>query len=152
MADFLDFLFELACFLLGLLLEGVDLVVCLVSVFVGIVCLLDDISHFLSLLVQLVLQFFVQIIEDNSLLPQAVDHQFEFLVDRDGLIELLVGLVQSILQDLYLLLEVVLALCSRIAPQTVLFLLDDLLLKVGDMDVNIFLGFLLFLDGVSNLI
>jgi hypothetical protein len=150
-ADLLDFLFELGGLLLGLLLEGSDLVVGLVPVLVGVVGLLDDVRHLLPLLVQLALQLLVEVVEDHPLLPQTVDHQLQVLVHRDGLVELLVGLVQPVLQDLYLLLQVGLALRSRIDAEAVLFLLDDLLLEVADVHVDVLLRLLLLLDGVGDL-
>jgi hypothetical protein len=105
-AYLLDLLIELRGLLLGLLLERSYLVV----------GLLDDVRHLLPLLVQLRFQFFVQVIKDNSFLSQRIDQQLQILIDRYALVELLVRLIQSILQDLYLLLQVGLALSSRVYP------------------------------------
>ena len=64
-ADLLDFFLELSCFLLGLLLQGVDLIVGLIAILISIVGLFDDIRHLLALLMQLALQLLVEIIEDD---------------------------------------------------------------------------------------
>ena len=90
------------------------MVVGLIPILIGVIGFLNDICHLLSLLVQFVLQLLIQVIENHSLFPQTVDNELELLVDSDSLIELLVGLVQSVLEDLYLFLEVVLAFGSRI--------------------------------------
>lgn len=103
-ADLLDLFLELSCFLLGLLLQGIDLVVGLITILIGIVCLFDDIGHFLAFLMKLTLQLLVKIIEDDSFFPQAIDDQLELLVNSDCLIELLVSFIKPILQNLDLLL------------------------------------------------
>ena len=53
--DFANLLLELARLLFGLLFKSVDLVVGLVPVLVGVVGLLDDVSHLLALFLQLAL-------------------------------------------------------------------------------------------------
>jgi hypothetical protein len=104
MTDLLDLFLELSCFLLGLLLQGIDLVVGLITILISIVCFLDDISHFLAFLMKLALQFLVKIIEDDSFFPQAINDQLELLVNSDRLIELLISFIKPILQNLDLLL------------------------------------------------
>ena len=151
MTDLFDLLFKISGLLFGLLLQRVDLSVGLVPVFIGIVGLLNDICHLLSFLMQLTLQLFVEIVKDDSFLSQTIDHKFKLLVDCDGLVELLVGLVESILQNFDLFLKVVQILSPRIDAVAVLLLFDDLLLEVGDVDINILLGFLFLLNGVGNL-
>ena len=53
--DFPNLLLELARLLFGLLFKSVDLVVCLVPILIGVVSLLDDVSHLLALFLQLAL-------------------------------------------------------------------------------------------------
>ena len=96
-AYLLDFLVEFRGLLLGLLLERSDLVIGLVSVLIGVISLLDDIRHFLALLMQLGLQLLVKVVKNDPLLSQRIDQQLQLLVDSDSLIELLVRFVESIL-------------------------------------------------------
>lgn len=96
-ANLLYLLIKLPCLLLCLLLERSDLVISLVPILIGIIGLLYYIRHLLSLLVQLRLEFLVEVIENDPLLPQGVDQQLRVLVDSYCLIELLISLVQSIL-------------------------------------------------------
>lgn len=147
--DLLDLFLELRGLLFCLLFERCDLVVGLVPVLVCIVGLLNYIRHLLALFMQLTLQLLVEIIEDNSFFPETVNDQFQFLIDSDGLIEFLIGLIQSILQDFDLFLKIGFAFCSRVDPKAILFLLYDLLLEIADMDIDIFLCLLLFLNGIG---
>ena len=104
MTDLLDLFLELSCLFLGLLLQGVDLVVGLITILISIVCLFDDICHFLALFMKLALQLLVKIIEDDPFLPQTINDQLELLVNSNSLIELLVSLIKPILQNLDLFL------------------------------------------------
>lgn len=101
---------------------------------------------------QLTLQLLIKIVKDNSFFSQTVNDQFEFLVDCDGLVELLVCFVESVLQDLHLLLKIVEVLRTSVDPQTMFLLFDDLLLEVGDVNIDVFLGLPLLLNSIGNLV
>lgn len=93
MTYLLDFFLEFSSLFLRLLLKRGNLAVCLIPVLISIVSFFDDVCHLFPLFMQLILQLLIEIIKDNPLLSQTVDHQFQFLIHCDGLVELLVGLV-----------------------------------------------------------
>ena len=152
MAHLFDFSLELPGLFLGLTFQNLDLVVGLVSFLVGAVRSFDDIGHLLALLVELFLQLLVKIIEDHSLSPKTVDDAFELSVDGDRFIKLLVGFVQPVFQYFDLFLEVVLVFCAAVHAHAIFPLLDDLLLKVGNVSVDIFLSLLLPLNRNRDLV
>lgn len=53
---------------------------------------------------KLVFEFFVKIIEDNSLFPQTVNNKFKLLINSNSLIEFLVSFIKSVLEYFDLLL------------------------------------------------
>lgn len=74
MAYIFDFFLKIQSFFLSISLQGIDLVVSFVSIFIGIVGFLNNIGHLLSFLMQLILQFFVEIVENDSFFPQTINH------------------------------------------------------------------------------
>jgi hypothetical protein len=64
----------------------------------------------------------------------------------------LIGFIQSVFKNLDLFLKTAEIFCSGVDPEAVLLLLDNLLLKVGDVHVNILLSFLFLLDRVRNFV
>jgi len=101
---------------------------------------------------QLIFQLLIEIVKDYSLFPQAIDHELEILVDSNCFIELLVGLIESVLKDLDLLLKIIQVLSSRIDSMTVLFLLNNFFLKVCNMNFNILLRLFFLLNGIGNFV
>lgn len=97
MAQLFEFLLEVESLLLGLLLHGLHLVSGDIPLLVGSVGLLDNVSHGLPLLLQLLLQLLVEGVEDLALPSQTLDDLFELSVEGNRLVELLVGLVQPVL-------------------------------------------------------
>jgi hypothetical protein len=103
-AHFFDFLLEINALLFGLLFQGLNLITGLVSIFISVVRLLNNVGHFFSFLVQLAFELFVQIVKYDPFFSERVDDVFEVFVDGDGLIVFLIGLVESIFEDFDLFL------------------------------------------------
>jgi hypothetical protein len=96
--------------------------------------------------VELLLQLLVEVVENDSLPPETIDLLTEGFVDGDCLIEFLIGLVESILEDLYLLLECALILSPSIVPAQSVSLFNDFLLEVSQVSVYLILLDLLLVD------
>ena len=118
----------------------------LVSVFVGVVRLFDNVGHFFSFLVQLAFELFVEVVKDDSFFSERVNDVFEIFVDGDGLIVLLIGLIESIFEDFDLFLEIGLVFGAGVDASAVFFFLNDFFLEVGDMNVDVVLNLFFFLN------
>lgn len=145
-AHLLNLPLEVSCLFLCLDLQSLNLVVGFIPLLVGIVGFLDDVGHLLPLLVEFFLELLVEVIKDDPFAAEAVDDALEVLVVGGGLVELLVGLVEPVLEYLDLLVEVVLAFGAGVHAEAVLAFFGDLLLEVGDMHFDVFLGLSLVFD------
>jgi hypothetical protein len=116
-----------------------NLAIGLIAILVSRISLLNDVGHFLSLFMQFFLELLVQIIKDNSFTSKTIDDLSQFPVHSDGLIELLISLIESVFENLDLLLKSTLILGSGIVATHIILLLNDLLLKVNDMDIRLLL-------------
>jgi hypothetical protein len=143
---FFDFLLEINALLFGLLLHRLNLIAGLVPIFISVVRLLNNVGHFFSFLMQFTFEFFVKVVKDDPFFSERVDDVFEVFVDGDGLIVLLIGLVESIFEDFDLFLEIGFVLCAGVDASTVLLFFNDFFLEVGNMNVDVILNLYFFLN------
>ena len=96
MAHLLYLLFKLNSLFFGLLFKRLNLIVGFISVFIRIVSSFDNIGHFFSFLVQLTFKLLIEIVKNDSFLSQRVNDMFKIPIDGDGLVILLISLIESI--------------------------------------------------------
>jgi hypothetical protein len=77
--------------------QRIHLIVGLVSVLIGVIGFFNYVCHFFAFLVQLILKFFVEIVEDDSFFSETINHKFKLFVGCDSLVKLLVGFVEPVL-------------------------------------------------------
>ena len=123
----LPLLLELDLLLVGLVLERRHLLLRGVARLVRLVRDLDDPSHLLLLLRQLLLELLVDLVEDEALAAEVVDVLAQLLVVRERLVVLLERLVEPVLEDGDLLGDRLVVLAARVDPAHLLALLPDLL-------------------------
>ena len=76
MTNFFDLFLELCGFFFCLLLQRVDLIICLISILIGIISFFNNISHLFSLFMKFIFKLFVQVIKYNSLFSETINQIF----------------------------------------------------------------------------
>jgi hypothetical protein len=103
--ELLPFLLELDLLSFGILLQLCQHNLRTISVLIGTIRRLNDISHLLSPVMKLLLQLLIDVVKNDSLTSQVVNFLPKLLVVRYGLIELLISLLKTIFQDTDLFVE-----------------------------------------------
>mmetsp|Transcript_3760 Transcript_3760/g.9744 ORF Transcript_3760/g.9744 Transcript_3760/m.9744 type:complete len:267 (+) Transcript_3760:748-1548(+) len=94
--------------------------------FIRSIAHVDDVRHVLLPVLQLLLQLLVDAVKDQALAAEVVDLLPQLLVLGDGLVELVVALLQAVLQDFDLLLHLHVGLLRSIHTAAFLPRLPDL--------------------------